>query len=351
MARVRTYHWPGHGDHDPGLLPQPPGGTDAYYSEVASRGGVLLTTLLEAGLGKVLDVDIAHPAVPAELAQVHEPEMLDFLATAFERITEDDDRSAAPDAVVVPESFAVGDGPPRSASPRARLGWWCTDTSSPLFARTWDAALAAVRCAAAAADDVASGAGSAYALCRPPGHHATRNRFGGFCYLNNAAVAAQRLAVDGTRVAMLDVDLHHGNGTQDIFWDRGDVLYASLHVDPDVDYPFTAGWADERGAGPGIGANLNLPLAPGCDEASYLAALDAALRAVTDFGADALVVSLGVDTHIDDPIGAFALTSDSYPRIGERLAAPSLPTVLVQEGGYHLPTLGRNVLGVLAAFT
>jgi acetoin utilization deacetylase AcuC-like enzyme len=346
---VRTYHWPGHTGHDPGRLPQPPGGSAAYYSEVADRGGILLATVLEAGLGAVLDVDTVLTGEPPELAVVHDPAMVDFLRTAHADLAASDDRGA--DSVVVPEWFAVGDTRPRSASPWAQLGWWCTDTSSPLFARTWDAALAATRCAAAAARDVAGGAHAAYALCRPPGHHAARGRFGGFCYLNHAAVAAEHLAGTGRRVAVVDVDLHHGNGTQDIFWDRADVLYVSLHVDPDLDYPFTRGRADERGAGAGEGTTLNLPLPAGCDEAAYLDALDVAVRAVDAFGAEALVVSLGVDTHADDPIGAFALRSTTYPRIGERLAATGLPAVVVQEGGYHLPSLGRNVLGVLAAFS
>jgi acetoin utilization deacetylase AcuC-like enzyme len=351
---VRTFHWPGHGGHDPGRLPQPPGGSAAYYSEVADRGGILLATLLEAGLGPVLDVDDvdgAGAAEPPELRVVHDPDMVDFLRTAHRDVAAADGRVPGPDDVVVPEAFAVGGSRPRSTSPWAQLGWWCTDTSSPLFARTWEAALGAARCAAAAAQDVLDGAPSAYALCRPPGHHAARGRFGGFCFLNNAAVAAQRLAASGRRVAVVDVDLHHGNGTQDIFWERGDVLYASLHVDPDVDYPYRTGWADERGAGDGRDATVNLPLSPGCGEDDYLAALDAAMAAVAAFGAEALVVSLGVDTHADDPIGAFRLRTTSFPRVGERLAAPVLPTVLVQEGGYHLPSLGRNVLGVLAAFT
>ncbi len=346
---MRTYHWPGHGAHDPGRLPQPPGGSAAYYSEVPARGGILLSTLLEAGLGPVLDVDDVAPDLPPELDQVHDPGLVSFLRTAHARVLAADGRVDDGAQVVVPETFAVGEHANRSASPTAELGWRCVDTSAPLFGGTFAAAAAAVRCATAAADDVAGGARSAYALCRPPGHHATRDRFGGFCYLNNAAVAAQRLAGTGRRVAVLDVDLHHGNGTQDIFWERGDVLYASLHVDPDVDYPFYRGRSDERGAGAGTGANLNLPLEPGCDRPRYLEALGTALAAVADHGPDALVLSLGVDTHRDDPIGAFALDTDTYPMIGERIAATGLATVVVQEGGYHLPTLGRSVLGVLAA--
>jgi acetoin utilization deacetylase AcuC-like enzyme len=348
---VRT-HWSAtHRGHDPGRLPQPPGGSDNYYSEVVARGEILLTQMLEARLGPVEEVG-APDALPGAATRVHDAGLVSILRDGHRLIGAEEGRAGDPDAVVVPETIALtGPSPARSRSPWAELGRRCTDTSSPLFAGTWAAALAAARCAEAAADDLLAGARSSYALCRPPGHHAGRSCFGGFCYLNNAAVAAEHLAATGRRVAVLDVDLHHGNGTQDVFWERADVFYGSLHIDPDVDYPFYAGFADERGAGPGEGSNLNRPLPEGCEEDRYLEALDDLVRATGNFGADALVVSLGVDTHRDDPIGRFALDGDAYPRIGERLASLALPTVVVQEGGYHLPTLGRNVLGVLAALT
>jgi acetoin utilization deacetylase AcuC-like enzyme len=338
--------------HDPGRLGQPAGGSANYYSEVADRAGVLAAAVLQAGLGEVLDVGLpaADAPVPNAVTAVHEDGLIDLLRTAWADITAEG--TTGSDAVVVAETFPLsGDpSPGRSTSPWAELGRRCADTSAPLFEGTWRAALGAAVAAVAAADDVAGGARAAYALCRPPGHHAGRGRFGGFCYLNNSAAAAEQLSAGGARVAVVDVDLHHGNGTQDVFWERPDVLYVSIHVDPDVEYPFFAGFADERG-GPGAeGTNLNLPLPEGSDETPYLEAVDAAVRAVGTFGADALVVSLGTDTHRDDPIGRFALETSSYPRIGERLAAPGLPTVVVQEGGYHLATLGQDVVGFLAAF-
>ncbi|MBX7070852.1 MAG: histone deacetylase family protein [Microthrixaceae bacterium] len=353
---MRTYWCSDHVVHDPGRLSQPAGGTANYYSEVAQRGVAILDAIAEAGLGDA--VDVADPAcdVPAVVAQVHDPAMVDFLRVAFGRVAEEEAWGAGDtpleDHVVIAETFARADDPitSRSRSARAELGRWCADTSAPLFAETWKAVAGAARSAARAADDVAGGARAAYALCRPPGHHAGRSRIGGFCYLNNAAIAASQLGATGLRVAILDVDLHHGNGTQDIFWDRPDVLYASLHIDPHVDYPYYAGFADERG-GPGAeGANLNLPLPSGTGEADYLDALDDALAAIAAFDPDALVLSLGADTHRLDPIGEFLLDTSSFARIGDRVASLDRSTVVVQEGGYHLPTLGQSVVGVLGAF-
>ncbi|TXI42579.1 MAG: histone deacetylase family protein [Mycobacterium sp.] len=353
---MRTYWCSDHVEHNPGWLSQPAGGTANYYSEVAERGVVILDAIADAGLGTAIDVAGAAVDLPAVVDHVHDPAMVEFLQVAFDRVA-GEEHWDAPDTpgerrVVIAETFVRADDPTaaRSRSARAELGRWCADTSAPLFAGTWAAVAGAARSAAAAADDVAGGARSAYALCRPPGHHAGRSRFGGFCYLNNAAIAATQLGVAGLRVAILDVDLHHGNGTQDIFWDRSDVLYASLHIDPHVDYPYYAGFADERG-GPGAeGANLNLPLASGTDESVYLDALDVALAAITAFDPDALVLSLGADTHRLDPIGEFLLDTSSFARLGERVASLDRSTVVVQEGGYHLPTLGQSVVGLLGSF-
>jgi acetoin utilization deacetylase AcuC-like enzyme len=202
-----------------------------------------------------------------------------------------------------------------------------------------------------AAQHVALGARAAFALSRPPGHHAGADFFGGYCFINNAALAAQHLRNTGlARVAVLDVDYHHGNGTQAIFYERPDVFFASLHGDPRTEYPFFLGHADETGAGAGLGANLNLPLPRGTDFARWSQALDVALAAIGRFGAQALVVSLGVDTFAGDPISGFALQSDDYLRMGERLAAVGLPTVLVFEGGYAVDAVGVNVVNVLQGF-
>jgi acetoin utilization deacetylase AcuC-like enzyme len=171
--------------------------------------------------------------------------------------------------------------------------------------------------------------------------------FGGFCYVNNAAVAAQFLVDAGWRVAVLDVDYHHGNGTQEIFLAHGDVLTVSIHADPQVDYPYFWGHADETGVGDGEGFNVNLPLPHGADSSVYFPALTAALERIRTFSPDALVLSLGVDTYREDPVGGFLLDVEDFPRVGERVGALGLPTVIVQEGGYALPVLGANVAGFL----
>ena len=217
-----------------------------------------------------------------------------------------------------------------------------------------------------AAQAVLAGDRAAFSLSRPPGHHAGVDFFGGYCFLNNAALATQYLldagvsAAGGTaatgrgvaiqKVAVLDVDYHHGNGTQAIFYDRPDVFFASIHGDPRTEYPFYLGHSDERGAGAGLGANLNLPLPRGTDYAAWSVALESALAAITQFGADALVVSLGLDTFGGDPISGFHLTTDDYLRMGERLQGVGLPTVLVFEGGYATSDIGVNAANVLQAF-
>ena len=231
------------------------------------------------------------------------------------------------------------------------MGYYCFDPGTPIVEGTWEAAFAAARCALTAAAWVAEGARSAYALCRPPGHHAGRSSYGGYCFLNNAALAAQHLRDAGLgRVAVLDVDAHHGNGTQDIFSERADVLFVSIHGTPDTEYPYFLGYADERGAGEGEGFTRNFPLPRTAAWTDYRPTLDAAADVVAAFAADALVVSLGVDTFDGDPISPLALGREHFPLIGQRLAALGLPTVIVQEGGYAVEDLGANVVGVLTAF-
>ena len=192
---------------------------------------------------------------------------------------------------------------------------------------------------------------AAFALSRPPGHHAGADFFGGYCFLNNAALAAQYLRDAGMeRVAVLDIDYHHGNGTQACFYDRPDVFFASIHGDPRTEYPFFLGHADETGVGAGKGFNLNLPLPRGTGYPAWAAALDTALARIQQFGAQALVVSMGMDTFVGDPISGFTLHSDDYLRVGERLRACGLPTVLVFEGGYAVQEVGVNAVNVLQAF-
>ena len=224
-----------------------------------------------------------------------------------------------------------------------RAGFWGLDSAAPLVAGTYVAARAAVDVALSTVDLILAGAPLAYGLCRPPGHHAARSMYGGYCFFNNAAIAAEAIvSATGERVAILDVDYHHGNGTQQIFWRRGDVRYVSIHADPDRDYPYFLGRADETGEGDGAGENHNLPLPPGTGNEAYLAAVDHALEAIAAVPGSTVVVSLGFDTHGLDPIGTFALTTDVYHEIGRRTASLGRSLVILQEGGYHRPSLGEN---------
>jgi acetoin utilization deacetylase AcuC-like enzyme len=283
------------------------------------------------------------------LRAVHQPALLEFLERAWPEWR----AARGPRATLIPDTFAVpglvGGGARPPAGGLGRPGWFCLDTATPLVEGSWAAARAAADVALTGADLVAGGAPAAYALCRPPGHHAGPGYYGGFCLLNNAAVAARALGGLG-RVAVVDVDFHHGNGTQDVFWEDPAVLYVSLHGDPAVHYPYFTGAADETGGAGAAGLNRNLPLPSGTGDDAYLAALELALQPVAAFAAAVLVVSLGVDTLGEDPIGGFALGRAAYPRIGRLLAGLGLPTLFVQEGGYALGALADCVAGVLAGF-
>ncbi|MEA3047672.1 MAG: hypothetical protein QOJ53_2004 [Sphingomonadales bacterium] len=226
----------------------------------------------------------------------------------------------------------------------ARLGAYSFDASSPIAAGTWEGAYWSAQTALSALDAVLAGERAAFALCRPPGHHSGADYLGGYCYLNNAAIAAQAA---GGRVAILDVDYHHVNGTQVIFYANGDVLFVSIHADPRMDYPYYWGHADEIGEGAGEGATLNLPLPRGTDLAAYLPALDTALARIAAFAPELLVVSYGADTFIGDPISHFRLETGDYAILGRRIAALGLPTVVVMEGGYAVDALGVNVAAFL----
>jgi acetoin utilization deacetylase AcuC-like enzyme len=231
------------------------------------------------------------------------------------------------------------------------MGLYSYDAGTPFTAGTWVAARAGADCALSAAQRLVLGDRTAFALSRPPGHHAGADFFGGYCFLNNAALAAQYLRDAGmAKVAVLDIDYHHGNGTQAIFYDRADVFFASIHGDPRTEYPFYLGHADETGAGAGAGFNLNLPLPAGSSAAAWFAALDAACERVARHRADALVVSLGLDTYAGDPISTFALQQDDFARLGQRLKRLGLPTAFILEGGYAAAELGHNAVRVLQGF-
>ena len=232
-----------------------------------------------------------------------------------------------------------------------QLGYYSFDGGAPITAGTWQAAYSAAQVALSAQREIATGARSAFALCRPPGHHAASDLMGGYCYLNNAAIAAQAFVDQGRgKVAILDVDYHHGNGTQSIFYHRSDVLFTSIHGDPAEEFPFFLGYADECGEGAGEGCTVNYPLPMGSTWEVWSAALEQACQRIAAHGAEVLVVSLGVDTYLDDPISQFKLDSPDYLSMGRRIAALGLPTLFVMEGGYAVEAIGVNAVNVLEGF-
>ncbi len=312
-------------------------------AETAARAERILTGLHAAGLR---DVRPPPPIEDAVLESVHAVPYLNFLRTAHRRWREATGGSREGEAVpyVRPRR---GDPHTEPRSVLAELGWYSFDVD-PILSGTWQAARASAACAVAAARVVADGNRAAFALCRPPGHHATREQYGGYCYLNNGAVAAEWLARSGRRVAVLDLDAHHGNGTQSIFWRRGDVFTVSIHGDPARHYPFFTGYPSERGVGYGEGANLNLPLPSRSSLERYGHALTTALAEIDHRGTDVLVVALGVDTDAAD--GILALRGTDFHHIGRAIARSRLPTVFVQEGGYAPGVLESDVPAVLTTF-
>ena len=315
---------------------------DAF--EIPRRAELILAEVERAALGPV----IAPRDFGTEpILRVHDAGLVNFLATAWEAW-----KAETGPVLAYPNVW-----PPRRSRmipterPGAELGRYVVDMSSPVMEGTWQAARSAVNVGLTAAKLVEEGEPAAFALCRPPGHHAGRDYFGGYCFLNNAAVAAQFFRDHGaSRVAVLDVDYHHGNGTQDIFYHREDVLTVSIHADPVAEYPYYLGFADETGEGAGEGFNLNLTLAAGSEWKAYDAALRSALERIDRFAADRLVVSLGVDTFEEDPISRLHLKRPDFARIGEAVAALRLPTLFVMEGGYAIEAIGVNTVNVLRGF-
>lgn len=307
------------------------------YFESPQRAEVILQALREAPGFAI----VAPEPHPTELLQVvHDPGYLHFLEHVYPAWV----RAGEPPSGVVPVTFAQGGRCPAQLVNQA--GYYSFDTT-PIVGGTWEAALEAARCALTGAELLLRGERSAYVLCRPPGHHAARALCGGYCYLNNAALAAAHL--EG-RVALLDIDYHHGNGTHEIFYTSDQVLFLSLHADPDREYPFFWGHAGERGAGKGAGHTHNFPLPAGTGDRHYLETLDQALGFIRDFGPDFLVLSAGFDLLEGDPLGGFAVSLEGLKKIGERVAGLGLPALVVQEGGYNLNNLGPAALALLAPF-
>src|SRR4051812_14264203 len=320
-------------------------------TEVPRRAEAIRDALRAAG-ARFVDAE-AHP--DEDVLAVHDASLLHYLRGAWDEWAAAGLPADPGQDRVVPYVFAHPGltphfAPAVPAATWARPGYFAYDTMTLVGPGTWEAARAAVDAALTAADLVADGAPAAYACCRPPGHHVTRTAYGGSCYLNNAAAAAARLAArTGGPVAVIDIDAHHGNGTQAIFYERADVLTASVHVDPGAGwFPHYLGFAHETGAGAGAGFNRNAPLAPGSGDDAWLAAVDELAAWARDGDACALVVALGVDAAAGDPESPLRMTAAGYRRAGRTIGALQLPTVLVQEGGYDLTTIGALVAETLA---
>jgi acetoin utilization deacetylase AcuC-like enzyme len=316
--------------------------------EQPARADAVLAELGRRGLGRIVT---PHGVPLMTLERVHTPRYLQFLRGAWNEWLALDPANAGKDAFpsVWPVRSLRSDIEPDNFC--AKLGLYSMDSGTPITAGTWTAAKTGADCAVNAAHALRLGERGSFALTRPPGHHAGADFYGGYCFLNNAALAAQHLLDDGARkVAILDIDYHHGNGTQSIFYERSDVLFISIHADPRQEFPFYLGHADETGAGAGLGFNVNLPLPQGTGTPAWFAALETACLRLQMYAPDALVVSLGVDTFADDPLSHFALQSADYLRVGERLAYLGLPTAFIFEGGYAVKELGVNVVNVLEGY-
>jgi acetoin utilization deacetylase AcuC-like enzyme len=314
------------------------------------RAENILQAVLEPPFGPVCAPE-DHGLLPIQ--SVHDPDYLVYLQTAYQHNAESMflTNASGQTFTVIPETFAPHGRRHRPGGFLGLPGYYCFGVGTPLLEHTWEAAYWSAQCALTAADAVRSGEPAAYAICRPPGHHAASNLYGGLCYLNNAAITARYLQ-DGeqTQVAIIDIDYHHGNGTQEIFYADPSVLYVSLHAHPDDDYPYYWGMADEIGEGAGLGFNRNFPLPQGTEDEAYLVTLDQALAVIRGFSPRWLVVSAGFDTALGDPIGGFRLTEAGLAEVGRRIAGLALPTVIIQEGGYLVQRLGENAAVFLRNF-
>ncbi len=277
---------------------------------------------------------------------VHDREYIHFLASCWTEWLESKPKDSS---VFLPATFALRHHPKIPKSVLGRGGYYIMDLSACIVEGTYEAALASANCALSAAHAVAGGERAAFAMCRPPGHHAGNDYAGGYCFINNASVAAHWLSAKGN-IAVLDIDYHCANGTQDIFYNRNDVMTISIHANPDFEYPSFFGHAEERGEGGGLGFHHNFPLPKGTDDGSYLVALESALDLIREYKPKFLVLSAGMDIYADDPLGTIKVTTEGIRKIGERIASLDLPTVIAMEGGYNNDMLGTNITALLGEF-
>lgn len=316
-------------------------------SEVSGRARCVVEALQQAGLAEVAEPS-RFPLGAIE--SVHDPAYVRFLQDANQLPFLDPESDGKPLEVIFPTVFPYSSRwEQRAAAVMSLASFYCFDTYTPITPQVFEAARLSAECALSGAQALLEGEETVFAACRPPGHHATRRQCGGYCYFNNAAIAAHDLSSAG-RVVVLDVDFHHGNGTQEIFYDTDQVGYISLHGDPATTYPYFSGYADEIGEGKGKGFNHNFPLPPNTDDQTYLETLDKALHTLNQMSPRFLILSLGLDTHAEDPLANFALTTEFYAAMARRIARLSLPTLIVLEGGYNLNRLGELAVTFVRAW-
>ncbi|MEM7292204.1 MAG: histone deacetylase family protein [Pseudomonadota bacterium] len=321
------------------------GGTLVPPFECPVRAEYVLARLKEVELGAVHEPDEFGLE---RILRVHDSAFIDFLQNCWEQWAAEGMQGEA-----IPTVWP-GRSMPQSRVPdhiEGKMGYYCLANETSISDGTWEAAKASANVALTAQAKIAGGESSAFALCRPPGHHAATDAYGGYCFINNAAVCAQTFIDQGAqRVAILDVDFHHGNGTQEIFYQREDVMFCSLHGDPRDAFPHFLGYADESGAGAGEGFNHNYPMGPGTPYSKWSKSLDDALAKIAQYAPDVLIISLGVDTFENDPISFFKLKSDDFSDYGARIAKLGLPTLFIMEGGYAVEEIGINAVNVLTGF-
>jgi acetoin utilization deacetylase AcuC-like enzyme len=321
-------------------------GATANFMDVAERAEELIGVIRK----RKHEIKAPRDFGLAPIAKVHTPDYIAFLQHAYtnwHKIVVPTGNSAN-DAVG--HGFAVRQMDERPSSFQGQLGYYLSGSGVPIQEHTFDAAVTSAHVALEAAEAIVDGAREAYALCRPSGHHAYADLAGGFCYFNNAAIAAHHLVEKVGRVAILDFDVHHGNGTQGIFYERSDVHFVSIHVDPNEAYPFYAGYAHQKGRGAGLGYNVNMPLPLGSPDDVFLKTIEAGLASIHTYGPEVLLISLGFDAFIDDPQRLLGVTTEGFRKTGALVGATKLPVLLVQEGGYNVSKLADNLDAFLDGF-
>ena len=313
--------------------------------ETAQRAEAILEAIKQQSLGDIVYSKVGDLSL---IRTVHCSQYLEFLANVWKR-SQELGRSGEVFPFVWPIRGMRTEQIPSHLD--GQLGYYSFDAGTPIGQHSYEAALSGAFTVLHAVELLLKDQNSVYALCRPPGHHAAYDYFGGYCFLNNVAIAAQRLRNHGLKkITILDIDYHHGNGTQSIFYDRADVQFVSIHADPSIEFPYFLGYADEIGEGDGIGFNVNYPLPFGTDWEKWSVAFEDAVKKVLEFRPEVLLISLGLDCFEKDPISQFRLKSDDFRKIGTRLSQFGLPTLFVQEGGYAVEELGENCLNVLTSF-